>query len=439
MNAFQLCPTYKSTESRTQTASDDIGFGIRRAIAAYRELSGAKSDEWLRAFWCFWALDRMFCSSFSMNTTFPMQAASPPYMASTLLSNYVQEDARLLAEVKQEGAIGIEAFVLLLLNVWAQAMDFARTVQSGDCKCPWSANSPYQKVISEIYDIEIRACDTFRLRHAKPSERSIAQLNFERQFWAKWFLMQILYHAIQVLINHPFLHIVRSPGDHTKRPPSFLQHTVDQTLLHASWIAKFIGLCEEKEFELKDPFISHLGAVAATALMFFIDSNDEQLASQATFGFDTCYAFVQKASMWWPHLRNTVQKLDVLQASRNQQPSTIGQPHSRSAQTTLLWSLLDYSSSTVPIPLRNMSSGVIELSARTQFLSPLDSVHSQRMSGASPREDQPLASIRPGTDGNADAVLNANPFDDLDIFNPDMFVDFQAPAFDNGFWTDFGL
>lgn len=374
-----------------------------------------------------------------MTTTFPLQAAYPPYVASTIIPNHVRENPSLLSDLYHENAISLEVFVLQLLDVWAQAMDFARSLRNGDHKKVWAANGPYQQVMSEVYEVESRSSETFRLRNAKPAERSTSQLNAERYYWAKWFFMQILYHAIQAMINHPFLHIVRETEEQPKQPPSFLQHTVDQTLLHSSWIAKFIGLCDEKGFELHDPFIAHLASVAATVFMFFLDSSDHQLASQSIHGFNTCYCFVKKASGRWPHLQNTVHKLDILQTTRGQRSSTGAHSYTRSGQSTLLWSLLDYSSSTAPNSPQNASSGVIELNAGTQFLSPLNSMDTQPTDRASSLEKQPLAGAQPEEGAGTEAVIDAGTFNHLDIFNPNMFHDFQATSFDAGFWTDFRL
>lgn len=252
-------------------------------------------------------------------------------------------------------------------------------------------------------------------------------------------MIQILYHVIQALINHPLLHIVRKRGDRAKRPPSFLQHTVDQTLLHSSWIAKIIRPCEDEGFGLNDPFVTHLTSVAAATLMFFLDSSDDQLASQATFGFNTCYAFVKKLSKQWPHLRNTIQKLDVLQTSRSQQPTMGGRSYTRSVQATLLWSLLDYSSSTTPTPIQETSSGTVELNAGTQFLSPLDSMQTQPMSCTPVNKSQSTRDGHTATDTNPDETMDANAFNESDIFGVDMFADFEANGVDAGFWTDFRL
>jgi hypothetical protein len=252
-------------------------------------------------------------------------------------------------------------------------------------------------------------------------------------------MMQILYHAIQALINHPFLHIVRGRGDQARRPPSFLQHTVDQALLHSSWIAKIISLCEKKNFRLNDPFLAHLASVGATALMFFLDSGDAQLVAQADFGFKTCYRFVQRLSTTWPHLQNTVQKLDILQSSRQHRTSESSTSSACSVQATLLWRLLDYSSSTAPTPPHETFTGTVELGTNTQFLSPLDSVDTEPVDCTTFDTHQRSASVQAAADVSAERIANAKPLDEFNIFSADMFGDFQATSFDPGFWSDFRL
>lgn len=90
---------------------------------------------------------------------------------------YIQENARLLSDLGNGDAISIETFCLQLLDVWAQAMEFVRVMKDGKCDKVWSANAPYQQVISRVYDVEIQSGETHRLRNARPAERSISQLN----------------------------------------------------------------------------------------------------------------------------------------------------------------------------------------------------------------------------------------------------------------------
>jgi hypothetical protein len=217
---------YNHEESNAPAACDDIGIGIRRAFAILQNLTSNDSKDWPQAFWCLWALDRMYCSDLSMTTTLSSQTVYPLYPATTNTPAYIQSDARLLLSFNSEDTISIEAFYLQLLDVWAQAMEFVRGMEDGECGKAWASNGLYQQVVSSVYEVEIRAGEIYRLRNAKPANCSLTQLHFQRCFWAPWFMMQILYHAIQALINHPLLHIVRTCGDRERTPPSFLQHTV---------------------------------------------------------------------------------------------------------------------------------------------------------------------------------------------------------------------
>ena len=89
------------------------------------------------------------------------------------------------------------------------------------------------------------------------------------------------------------------------RPPSFLQHTVDQMLLHSSWVVNFISLCDEKDFAVNDPFMAHLASITATAFVFLFNAKDLDLAEKARQSFDRCYSFVKNSSSTWNHLTNT--------------------------------------------------------------------------------------------------------------------------------------
>lgn len=211
-----------------------------------------------------------------------------------------------LAQSESVTTVGIDLCCSRLLSVWGHAMTFLRSVKDAESSAVWSENGLYQKIVAQLYNFETTVGQAHRLRNTRFAERSSAELESDRGYWAPWLMMQFLYHAVQVLINHPFLHLAKRREDHTIRPPSFLQHTFDQMLLHSSWVTNCIDLCDEKNFEINDPFIAHLASVTATGYLFSLNADNLDLAQQARRGFDTCYSFIERLTAVWAHLNNTV-------------------------------------------------------------------------------------------------------------------------------------
>ncbi|KAJ4288651.1 hypothetical protein N0V90_011888 [Kalmusia sp. IMI 367209] len=427
---------FNDIDGNALIAWTDIGIGARLAIAAHSALPSRKGEEWSRVYWSMYMLDHTYGASFSMPRAFSSQILGPPYPQSIPPPAQLSQETYLSSTFEDASAFGVDTFHLQLLTIWGNTMDFVRGMRDNEKVQVWSEtgpySGPYHKIICEMYDIEARAGDSHRLRNTGLTGRSPTELQTHRGYWAPWMAMQILIHTIQALIHHPFLHIINRRNNNTRRPPSFLQHTVDQALLHSSWVAKFIKFCAEKEFEINDPFIAHLASIAATVLMFFFDASDPSLTEQTAHGFETCYEFVQRMSKSWPHLANTIHKLDTLQRSRKPRFT----PDS-SVQASLLWSLFDYSSSTTPATSQDLPEPTVELNVNTQFLSSLDSIRTDRdkprnqEQGFLPQETTHAQQSLP--------YIDASGFDQpFDIFNADWFTDMNMHDLGHGFWNDFG-
>ncbi|KAK4506255.1 hypothetical protein PRZ48_004220 [Zasmidium cellare] len=167
-------------------------------------------------------------------------------------------------------------------------------------------------------------------------------------------------------MHHPLVHTSQAIPSGLQTPPSFRQHAIDQTLLHAKWVVRLVGRCKEKQLELNDPFLAHLVAVTASALIFFAHASSERIRGEATRGFDRCVEFVESFSHRFTHIRHMESRL------RSIRQSSIDRSVLRpKAESTLLWSLLNYASSTSPL-VPDQQSGSIELQTPTEHLAQVD-------------------------------------------------------------------
>lgn len=209
--------------------------------------------------------------------------------------------------------LGVQQYCLQLFLIWRRTISYLDLFRTASTAKPWQPESEYQTIIQELYVFETSLAQEHRVGNLRLEERTNDELEEHRSYWAPWFTMQFLFHAIQALANHPLIHITKLGGDLGFRPPSFSQQTADQARLHAGWVTRLVRACQEKNFVIHDPFIGHLVAAVSTVQLFWMDDRSDQIAHEAIDCHRTCEAFLGSMAENWPHLRNTVSRLFPLQ------------------------------------------------------------------------------------------------------------------------------
>ena len=202
--------------------------------------------------------------------------------------------------------LGVQQYCLQLFLIWTRTIAYLDTFRTNTGTKPWQTSSEYQSILQELYSFETTFAQEHRVGNLRLEDRTAQELESHRTYWAPWFTMQFLFHAIQALANHPLIHITRIGGDMGFHPPSFSQQTADQARLHAGWVSRLVRACHEKNFQIFDPFIGHLVAAVSTVQLFFMDDRSSQAANEAMDCHRTCEAFLKTMAESWPQLRNTV-------------------------------------------------------------------------------------------------------------------------------------
>ena len=275
--------------------------GTTKSIAIAPELS--------RCCWSLFILDRIYGSSFQSlpaivneeNLPEMPPSAKRPY---SLLSDLPKDLGG--TQIEKQNDAGINVYALQLLSIWGRLMAYLRTTRKGTVEDAWTATSVYQQIKSDMSGFETVLPEVHRFKNSRFSESSLSEMETHRTYWAPWVFTQCLYHTIHCTLNHPFLHIARIPGRRKLRSPSFLQHTIDQAVLHSAWVVLILSLCDERAFKVFDPFIGHLASMIATAQFFLRFSQDDQLAAKALRDFNMLQSFVEKMATSHHHLRHTV-------------------------------------------------------------------------------------------------------------------------------------
>lgn len=298
-----------------------IGIAARMAICS--SLSGhevrkaANSADLSRCCWSIFILDRIHGSSFrilpaiSDETILP---ETPPCAARPETSVAIANAAHDLGDpaTPEEKDDGINSYALQLLSIWGRLMSYLKTIRQGSLEDAWIANSSYQQIKAEMSRLETVFPEAHRFKNARFHDRTTEELTRNRDYWAPWVFAQCIYHTIHCTLNHPFLHVATIHGRQRLRSPSFLQHTVDQAILHSASVVYLVDLCEKNGFQIFDPFVGHLVAIIATAQFFLQFSKDSPLAARAFRDFEKLRQFVGHMADDHGHLVHTVRSSHVL-------------------------------------------------------------------------------------------------------------------------------
>ncbi|KIW16812.1 hypothetical protein PV08_04002 [Exophiala spinifera] len=332
----------------------------------------ARKSDLSRCCWSLLVLDRIHGSSLRTIPAISDEGILPEMPTSIA---HVFDRVRVAEPTRynEEKDEGIRSYSLQLLITWGRLMQYLKSIKQGNREYGWEANSGYAQIKARMSEFETIFPEAHRFTNTKFHEKTSAELCNDRAYWAPWIFTQCIYHTIHCTLNHPFLHVARIHGEQKLRSPSFLQHAIDQTILHSNWVIQLLALCEERDFKIYDPFVAHMAAMIATAQFFLRFSKDEALGLRATRDFERLQDFVTKSASDHPHLLYTkakLSKLAQLAAPYNDATRAVQPPK---VETALLWDLLDYAVSSSP----TMSSGGgpvddVELSVNTQFLLPVD-------------------------------------------------------------------
>ncbi|KAF4554726.1 Hypothetical protein D9617_3g017940 [Elsinoe fawcettii] len=329
--------------------------------------------------------------------------------------------------ILQPRDLGIITYTVRLFGIFRRALSFVQSFGTPTQTEHWQADSTYHSIIQDLNDFETTLSQEHRVKRVKFEQRLTEEIDQQRLYWAPWFTMQFLFHAIQALINHPLIHLVEQRKDASFRPPSFSQHTSDEARLHAGWVIHLIRAAYGKEFELHDPFLAFIAATTATVYLFWIFDKDKSAAEDALASFRTCVDFVRSKAEEARHLRVTLARLEILEHSAA--GITGGRnPHPRpSAALEVLLPIFEYCR-TDPVDQVLDTDGEVPLPVTSEFLTSPNAISAAATpnpnSTAAPEGQTELAQPRDQSvvddstfSFGAGEFGNINIFDTSDILN----------------------
>lgn len=205
---------------------------------------------------------------------------------------------------------GIFSYCINLLSIWGKAMEYRENMRLGQSEDAWVASSTYSHMVEEIYRFEISLPQIHRFKNLGLSSRSPDDIAQYREYWASWLLLQTTFHTTHALLNHPIFHVLGHERSGNKgsnlRPPSFVQNTIDQAILHAGWTSQLIGISNDLNIEINDPIIGHQVIVCATVHWIFSFASNAAVAERAISDLGKCQQFIVEIASRWPQFGGKV-------------------------------------------------------------------------------------------------------------------------------------
>ncbi|KAF5534279.1 C6 transcription factor [Fusarium napiforme] len=433
-----LCLIALKHINNQQIARAWMTIGAAARLQALRVISSDNTpsltdDSVSRAHWSVFILERLFVpmmpDAFGPGVPeFPISAPKPLAPQSTLLPaipEHAQAQTRTILS-SDPGIIGVH---MRLVSIWGKLRFYLHGLRRGITEKPWSPDSMHTRLNIEMIEHEALIDSSYFLSKALLPTRTRAEMSSHREYWDPFMASQIIWHAIHVVLNHPFVHLflLRSSRD---VPPSclFLQQRIDMALFHTGSLFRILQSFMDL-MDIVDPMVADFVAAAATVSWFFQFSADPKISRRAREELDNCDAFLSHVAETWPHVNQkleTLRKMEALANENRRQYSDEGT--SIRFQSAWLWDLLNPRIQSTQSGSSHSGSGTggasgknpeSEMYLKSHFVMPL---HDDEDFG---QIGEPITSGQDGMDS-----LFTMP-GDLDFFNIELL---SHEFFENGLW-----
>lgn len=255
-----------------------------------------------RLFWSVQAI-RVLCGPPTKIPT-TLDIEEPQFLSPDETSATITTGQAPLLPVEPRGSrnhlsLGIWAHLIRSASLWGLVRAYIWRCADGLAIAPWKSDSQYTAINSRLLEMECVFPTSYRYDAAKFSERSEEELNADRDFWLPWMKIQLTYHTLHSVLNHPFLYSSRESRP-KQGPNAFWKTSTDQALLHSTWIARLINMASEKSFVLADPFFGYSASVAATLHLYWSRSADSRVQESAKGNLKICRALIAELGARWP-------------------------------------------------------------------------------------------------------------------------------------------
>ncbi|EXA29326.1 hypothetical protein FOVG_19172 [Fusarium oxysporum f. sp. pisi HDV247] len=326
-------------------ASMTVGAASRLFTIQYSFNGGAncpfQGDECVsRAFWSICIFESLFSSSVpglldARPPPYPDTEVQPPPPAPPVVPDR-------LPTLESNQDIGITASCIRIVSTWGKLGSYLHRLRQAEVEKPWLPSSTHTKLSLELLEFESQYNRKHLLNNVGLATRTALEVSQQRDYWNPWMTTQIVWHAAQAILNHPFLHlVVLRSQDEIPQSCLFLQQKVEMALYHAGWLFRIIRM-STGIMSIFDPMIGVAVAATATVQWLFQFSVDTRVARRAQDDLCWCDEFLSHMALTWPHFSHSLIVLRKLQdlADHNRR-DIINQDATIKFKSAWIWELLD--------------------------------------------------------------------------------------------------
>ncbi|KAJ4035890.1 hypothetical protein NW761_013870 [Fusarium oxysporum] len=316
-------------------------------LLSYECLSTPRDHAQTRSYWLVHALECLFVpikttTSDLQIPDYPDLTLIPPLPDSSGTEEAAQDTVHVTGSSTTEiDRVGIIAHSLRIIDIWGELASYLHTLRQGKTEKPWSPDSIHMRINLELIDFEAKSPKKLFLCNAYLSRRTRDEVSRYPEFWNRFMVGQLMWHATHAILNHPFIHLslLASRGS---IPPScfFMQQRIDMAIYHSNWTFRLLEMFDNL-MDIVDPMIANAMAGTATVSWLFQFSKDQEIAQKAQNNLSKCEEFLCQVAQTWPHISQKIDALRKLQAlARENYRQCSSQGTTISFQSAWFWDLL---------------------------------------------------------------------------------------------------
>lgn len=204
---------------------------------------------------------------------------------------------------------------LKVCSLWGDIRLYVSRCIEGLEKCPWQPDSNYTMLCSRLLEVEMTYPTSLSYNSVNFPSLPPQEVQENRLDWLPWLRVQVTYHAIHCVLNHPFLYSVMAKAPRWRLGANtFWRASYEKALRHCTWISRLIRMAGEKGLQLADPFFAQAAAIASTLHLYWTRSSGNQLQASSLENLDTCRRLITETAGHWPACRIIVSSLPVSNA-----------------------------------------------------------------------------------------------------------------------------
>ncbi|KAL2062476.1 hypothetical protein VTL71DRAFT_6742 [Oculimacula yallundae] len=232
-----------------------------------------------------------------------------------------------------------------LCSLWRDVRLYVSSCIEGIAKQPWQPDSGYTRLCSSLLEVEISHPTSLSYNAVNFSALPMEDIQRDRSSFLPWLRVQVTYHTIHCVLNHPFLYSsMADPPRQRLGAGTFWRGSYEKALRHCTWVSRLIRLASEKGLLLADPFFAQAAAIASTLHLYWTRSSDNQLKISSLENLSICRTLITTMARHWPE-HSLEEFEDLVNPLAN---SSDPESNRTVAKISLIWILLDMAAPQFP-------------------------------------------------------------------------------------------